>query len=188
MSMTMTNDEILKRLAAIRKMDLKSLEAIAGEIADDGRRPLVMLSRLATSVDAPEPRKARLILEKLAELSILPWLAASRNQLLPGKLDSIALAYRAYAAIMQTVLIELDRMMARKKLLEPPVLPGPVEEPPPTLRECDEGALLFRRLRNPDETWRQYAIARGEFGRLSESERDAEIESYRRQIKGLVES
>lgn len=184
----MTQDEILRRLTDIRKMDLASLENLAAEIAEEARRPVVFLSRLVTAPDGSEQRKAHLILEKLAELSILPWLAASRNLPLPRKLDSITLAYRAYAAIMQTVLIELDRMMARKTLLSPPIITGPVEEPPPTLRECDEGGLLFRRLRNSDESWRHHAIARGEFGLLSESERDAEIESYRKHTRDQGES
>jgi hypothetical protein len=184
----MTDDEILQRLAAARKFDLKALEDIAAEIADAGRAPLIMLSRLATSIDGPERRKATLILEKLAELSILPWLAASRSQQPPGKLNSLSLAYHAYAAVVRTVLIELNKMLERKTLLKPPVLTGPVEEPPPRLRECDEGGMLFHRLRNPYESWRQYALAQGDFSRLSEAERDAELESYGKQIKGLIES
>jgi hypothetical protein len=130
------------------------------------------------AVEGPDLPKARLVLDRLGELSVLPWLAASRTLPLTRKLAAITSAYRAYAGLLLPIVAELERMLERKALLRPPELYGPIEEPPPVLRECDEAYVLLRRVLKPEEPWREYVVARSEFSRASEAERDAAIASY----------
>ena len=174
----MTPEEIAQRLGPVRRLDFGALEALAGEIAADAREPLLGLSRVMGAVEGPEQPKARLVLERLGELAVLPWLAASRTVPLPRKVEAVTAAYRAYAGVLQVIRAELERMLERRTALPTPALPGPVEEPPPVLRECDEGYLLLRRVLRPEEPWREYVLARAEFSRASEAERDAAIASY----------
>lgn len=174
----MTPDEIVRRLDRIRRRDLPALEGLAGEIADEARRPLLCLSQVVGAIEGPDLAKARLVLDRLGELAVLPWLAASRTLPLTRKIAAITFAYRAYAGLLQPIVAELERMLGRKTLLRPPDLYGPVEEPPPVLRECDEGYMLLRRVLRPEEPWREYVLARAEFSRASEMERDAAIAAY----------
>jgi len=173
----MTAEELARRLDEIRRMDFGALEALAGEIATEAREPLLGLSRVMGAMEGPEQPKARLVLERLGELAVLPWLAASRTLPPARKIEAVTAAYRAHAGLLQIVRAELERMLARTAPLPVPVLPGPVEEPPPVLRECDEGYLLLRRVLKPEEPWREYVLARSDFSHMTEAERDAAIAS-----------
>ena len=177
----MTPEEIAQRLGQVRRLDFSALEALAGDIAAEAREPLLGLSRVMGAVEGPEQPKARLVLERLGELAVLPWLAASRTLPLTRKVDAITAAHRAYAGLLQIVRAELERMLERTTPLPVPALHGPVEESPPVLRECDEAYLLLRRVLEPEEPWREHVLARAEFSRSSEAERDAAIAS---QVQG----
>ena len=179
----MTHDEIITRLRAVRRKDLVSLDKLASDIAGDTRKPLVQLSRMLSSIEGPITEVAQDVLEKLGALSILPSLSASRNLPLNRKVKAIEIAFTAYQQLVDAVARELDQMFSRKSELARPPMAGPVEEPPPVRRECDEAYMLAKRLRNPDESWRRHVIERADFARLSESERDVEIQAFRSKIR-----
>jgi len=174
----MKPEAIRGRLATLREMDFAGAEKLAQEMATDAREPLGSLARVLEWAEHPDRRKAEIVLKMLGELSILPWLAASRKLGGTTKIEALSEAFRVYQDFDRRVVEKLRGMLNGQTPLPPPSAPGAVEVRVPVTREGDEAYLLLRHLHRPDEADvddRRYRLA---FARMSEEERDRIIRNY----------
>jgi hypothetical protein len=162
----------------LREMDFAGAEKLAMDIAKDARVPLWAFGRLLQWPGYPDRRKAELVLELLGELSILPWLSASRKLHGDSRIQALSEACRLYQELDRRVIEKLRGMLKRQTPLAPPDDPGPIEVPVPVTRECDEAYLLLRHLHKPDEAEADDRRNRLKFARLGEEERDRFIRHY----------
>jgi len=174
----MTPEAIRGRLATLRKMDFAAAEKLAEDMAKDARVPLWGFGRVLQWPGYPDRRKAELVLELLGELSILPWLAASRKLGGEPRIQALSEAFRLYEELERRVIEKLQEMLKKQTPLPPPDAPGPIEVPIPVTRECDEAYLLLRHLHKPDEAEVEDRRNQLGFARMSEEERDRFIRHY----------
>lgn len=174
----MTPEAIRGRLATLRKMDFAGAEKLAEEMAKDARVPLWAFGRVLQWPGYPDRRKAELVLKLLGELSILPWLAASRKLGGAPRIQALSEAYGLYQELDRRVVEKLQGMLKGQTPLPPSDAPGPIEVPVPVSRECDEAYLLLRHLHRPDEAEADYRRNELRFARMSEEERDRFIRHY----------
>ena len=174
----MTPEAIRERLGALREMDFAGAEKLAEEMAKDARVPPWAFGRVLQWPGYPERSKAEFVLKLLGELSILPWLAASRKLAGAPRLQALSEAYRLYQELDQRVIEKLRGMLKGQTPLPPPNIPGPVEVRIPVTRECDEAYLLLRHLHRPDEAEADCGRNGLRFARMSEEERDRFIRHY----------
>jgi hypothetical protein len=118
------------------------------------------------------------VLKMLGELSIMPWLAASRKLEGASRIEALSEAYRIYQELDRRVSERLRGMLKGQTPLPPPSVPGPVEVPVSVTRECDEAYLLLRHLHIPDEAEEDDRRYRLNFARMSEEDRDHLIRHY----------
>ena len=174
----MTPEAIRERLATLRKMDFAGADKLAEDMAKDARVPLWAFGRVLQWPGYPDRSKAELVLKLLGELSILPWLAASRNLVGASRLQALSEAYGLYQELDRQVIEKLRGMLKGQSRLPPPYVPGAIEVPVPVTRECDEAYLLLRHLHRPDEAEVDDRRNRLRFARMSEEERDRFIRHY----------
>lgn len=174
----MTPEAIRERLATLREMDFAGAEKLAEEVAKDARVPLWAFGRVLQWPAYPDRSKAELVLKMLGELSILPWLAASRNLVGAPRLQALSEAYRLYQDLDRQVIETLRGMLKEQTQIPLPTVPGPVEVRVPVTREADEAYLLLRHLHRPDEAETDDRRNRLRFARMSEEERDRLIANY----------
>ena len=174
----MTPEAIRGRLATLRKMDFAGAEKLAEDMAKDARVPLWGFGRVLQWPGYPDRSKAELVLKLLGELSILPWLAASRKLGGEPRIQALSEAFRLYQELDRRVIEKLQEMLKEQTPLPPPDVPGPIEVPIPVTRECDEAYLLLRHLHRPDEAEVDDRRNQLRFARMSEEERDRFIRHY----------
>jgi hypothetical protein len=174
----MTPETIRQRLCSLSEMDFAGAEKLAQDIAKDARVPLWAFGRVLQSPGYPDRSKAELVLKMLDELSILPWLAASRQLGGAPRIQALSEACRLYEELDRRVIEKLRGMLKSQTPLPPPAAPGPVEVRVPVTRECDEAYLLLRHLHRPDEAEADDRRNRLRFARLSEEERNRFIRHY----------
>lgn len=174
----MTSEAIRERLSSLRKMDFAGAERLAKDIAKDAREPLWAFGRVLQWPGYPDRSKAELVLKMLGELSILPWLAASRKLGGAPRIQALSEAYRLYEELDRRIIEKLRRMLEGQTPLPSPTDPGPVEVRASVTRECDEAYLLLRHLHRPDEAKADYGRNGLRFSRMGEEERDRFIRHY----------
>ena len=174
----MTPEEVRGRLATLGKMDFAAAEKLAEDIAKDARVPLWGFGRVLQWPGYPDRRKAELVLKLLGELSILPWLSASRKLGGEHRIEALSEAVRLFQELDSRVIEKLRGMLNGQTPLAPPHDPGPTEVPVPVTRECDEAYILLRHLHKPDEAEVDDRRNQLRFARMSEEERDRFIRHY----------
>jgi hypothetical protein len=174
----MNPDTIRERLSLLREMDFAGAEKLAEEITKDVREPLGDFARVIQASIHQDRSKVVSILKLLDELSILPWLSASRELEGSLRIESLSEAYRAYDQLQLQVIEKLRGMLAGQTPVPPPVAPGAIEVKVPVTRECDEAYLLLRRLHAPDEFEADYRRRCLSFARMTEEERTRIIHHY----------
>ena len=174
----MTPEAIRGRLATLRRMDFAGAEKLAEDMAKDARVPLWAFGRVLQWPGYPDRRKAELVLKLLGELSILPWLAASRKLGGAPRIQALSEACSLYEELDRRIIEKLREMLKEQTPLPPPPVPGPVEVSVPVTRECDEAYLLLRHLHKPDEAEADDRRNGLKFARLGEEERDSFIRHY----------
>ncbi len=174
----MTPEAIRGRLTTLREMDFAGAGKLAQEMATDAREPLGSFARVLEWAEHPDRRKAEFVLKLLGELSILPWLAASRKLSGAPRIEALSEAYRIYHDLDRRVVEKLRGMLKGQTLLPPPQVPGAVEARIPVTREGDEAYLLLRHLHKPDEAEADDRRMRLTFARLCEEDRNRMIQHY----------
>lgn len=174
----MTPEAIRERLSSLREMDFAGAEKLAQDIATDAREPLKSLARVLQWPGNPDRKKGEAVLKLLAELSILPWLSASRKLDGALRIQALSESYRLYEELDGRVIEKLRGMLKRKTPLPAPRYSGPVEVALPVTRECDEAYLLLRHLGIPDEVEADARRNHLNFTRMSEEERDGFIRHF----------
>ena len=174
----MTSEAMRERLSSLRKTDFAGAERLADDMAKDARVPLWAFGRVLQWPGYPDRRKAELVLKLLGELSILPWLAASRKLGGEPRIHALSEALLLYQELDRRVMEKLQWMLKEQTPLPLPDVPGPIEVPIPVSRECDEAYLLLRHLHRPDEAEADYRRNELRFARMSEEERDRFIRHY----------
>jgi hypothetical protein len=174
----MTPEAIRGRLATLGEMDFAGAEKLAQDMARDAREPLGSFVRVLEWAEHPDRCKAEFVLKLLGELSILPWLAASRKLSGAPKIAALSEAHRMYQEIDRRVVEKLRGMLKGQTPLPPPQVPGAVEVRIPVTRDGDEAYLLLRHLHKPDEAEADDRRMRLTFARLSEEDRNRMIQHY----------
>jgi hypothetical protein len=141
---------------------------------------LQILQSAGTSMLAQANSAPQSVLKLLGELSILPWLAASRKLDGVTKIEALTETFRVYQDFDRRVVEKLRGMLNGQTPLPPPSAPGSVEVRVPMTREGDEAYLLLRHLQRPDEADADDRRFRLAFARMSEEDRDRIIRNYLR--------
>lgn len=174
----MTPDTIRERLSLLREMDFAGAEKLAQDIAKDASEPLGDFARVIQTPFHQDRSKVVAVLKLLYELSILPWLSATRELEGSLRIESLSEAHRAYQQLQAQIIGKLRAMLQGQTPIPPPYVPGAVEVKVPVTRECDEAYLLLRRLHSPDELEADYRRFCLRFARMNEEERDRIILQY----------
>jgi hypothetical protein len=174
----MTPEVIRERLSSLREMDFAGAESLAEEMAKDAREPLGSFARMLQWSSYQDRSKLESVLKLLDELSILPWLSASRNLEGAPRIHALSEAYRIYQDLDRRVIENLRGMLKEQTPIPPPASPGPIEVAAPGTRECDEAYLLLRHLHKPGEADADDRRYRLSFTRMTEEERDSGIRHY----------
>ena len=176
----MTAAEIHASLKAIPDGDWDRLEALAKKVLADARAGPSLLARAIGSNQPDLQAKASGVLEKLEELSILPWLDVSHHVQGEARMLALANACSAYSSIAERCITMLKNSLSKREVLPPPRLSGEVEERPPRVRECDAAYLLLRRWMYPGESSLKYEQNRSLYLQLDDAERDQDIFEYQK--------
>lgn len=174
----MTAEEIRERLLLLREMDFAGAEKLAEDIAKDAREPLSSFARVLQWPHYQDRGKIESVLKLLGELSILPWLSASRKLDGAARTQALSESHRVYEELEQQIIEKLRGMLAGQTPVPPPRGLGPVDVRIPVTRECDEAYLLLRHLHKPNEAEGDFRRNRLKFARMSQEERDNLIHHY----------
>ena len=174
----MTPEVIRERLSSLREMDFTGAEKLAEDMAKDAREPLGSFARILQWSSYQDRSKVESVLKLLDELSILPWLSASRNLEGAPRIQALSEAHRIYQDLDRRVIENLRGMLKEQTPIPRPASPGPIEVAVPATRECDEAYLLLRHLDKPDEADADDRRYRLSFARTTEEERDGLIRDY----------
>jgi hypothetical protein len=174
----MTPEVIRERLSSLRELDFAGAERLAEEMAKDAREPLGSLARTLEWSKYHDRSKVESVLKLLDELSILPWLSASRNLKGTNRTQALSEAYRIYQDLDRRVIEKLRGMLKEQTPIPPAASTGPIEVPVAVTRVCDEAYLLLRHLDKPDEADADDRRYRLSFARMTEEERDGRIGHY----------
>jgi hypothetical protein len=176
---TMTAEQLRTRLDQARPDDSTRLKKAAQDVAAAANVLPRELAALWHSKDPDTAYKAQIVLSRLEELAIRPLLDSPPARA-PADRAWLAVTVAEAAIELRGRLVgALERMLEDRAVIPRPANAGPVEEPLPDRRVCDEAYLQLRRVLKSTESVEAYYLNANAFLRLSVEEKETEIQKAR---------
>jgi hypothetical protein len=176
----MTGRNAIQRLKEISPEDWDALDALLRELDADAREAPSAVGRAWAKPQAVDREKAGRVLAGLDELAIRAWIEAAEAGGDPHGNPAWSEAVNSYLRLQQALVAKLQPLLQSKEPVPVPPPELPTEEAELSGRECDHAYCCLRRLLQPDESEFTAELTRRLFLRMTEAERDAEIEHNRR--------
>ena len=186
----MTATDVVQQLDATPRESWAAIDKLALQLRGQFRDGPDMLARFWNARIGSERAKYERIISGLEEVAAPTWLAAADAARDDDRLDALRGAAPPAAAWRTQVVLRLLPMLERKTAITPPARDELIEEKDLPSRDCDEVYLAVRQLLRPDDSEYVSIVVRRRFLRLTEQERDAEIQSFRdsRQFAAIYEA
>jgi len=175
----MDKNELNIQLNRIDENDEEALENLSQKVLKEVRTPLEAIIRIWSLPDKNSSAKAAFMIDELGELAIGPLLTVDTSKDVPKQIWRISAIVEAELALRTKIAAHLDKLLDDKTPVPMPDF-GPIEEPPPPRRVCDEAYTAMRQLLNVTESREQQFMNIEEFLHLPDKEKDAEISKVRK--------
>jgi hypothetical protein len=175
----MKRDELNDKFSKLNPANHADMDSFFETVKDKARETTYAAVTLWTEPESKMSAKAASLLADIDDLAIVPLLDAPELTDVSQRVWLLETVVAAQLELRDKIVTKLEKMLDDKSMVPLPKDTGPVEEPPPPRRVCDEAYVLMRRLVNFDEGKTTHYMNVEAFLNLPNAKKDVEIRKAR---------